>query len=218
MMCRKGPLLAIAALCCHTNPIVLALVKSSVPQVPYLTSVSQSPNLTVLPPFASPQQSAKVTFVPDPYIFNGPMGIYRFSRYTGSLLTFEWAATFFYMCLGDIFNAIATQNHQPFDPYPNGVYECEKTIPTFHDREIVFCQLVLHKVDAPIWDMTFYDIVQDLQAIWFAALHFRSEMFGLPSMNVEVHRYVEGLRGTFLAETGAMLFMMRYFANNVSVT
>lgn len=164
-------------------------------------------------------RSAKVTFLPDPYIFNGPLGVYRFSRYIGSPLSFEWAATFFYMCLGDIFNAVATQNHQPFDPYPDGAYKCQKTIPTFHDRETVFCRLVLHKVDAPNWNMTFYDIVQDLQAIWSSALYFQGAMFGLPSMNVEVHRYLgEGLRATFLAETGAMLFMMRYPANNVSVT
>jgi hypothetical protein len=157
--------------------------------------------------------------MPDPYIFDGPLGIYRFSRYMGSPLTFEWAATFFYMCLGDIFNAVATQNHQPFDPYPNGAYQCQKTFPTLRDRETVFCQLVLHKVNAPNWNMTFYDIVQDLQAIWDSALIFRSAMFGVPSMDVEVHRYVdEGLRATFLAENGAMLFMIRYAANNVSVT
>ena len=66
--------------------------------------------------------------------------------------------------------------------------------------------------------MTFYDIVQELQAIWFAALWFQSAMLGLPTMNLEVHRYVGGTGATFFAETGSIMFMMMDPSNNVSVT
>ena len=133
-------------------------------------------------------------------------------------MSFAWAATFFYTCLGDLFNDLSTQNHNAFDPYPDGSYKCKRyfTIPSAGER--VACELNLNKVDAPGWSMTFYDIVQELQAIWFAALWFQNAMLGLPTMNLDVHRYVGGTGATFFAETGSIMFIMMYPSNNVSVT
>lgn len=163
-------------------------------------------------------RSTNLTFPPDPFIYNGPLGVYRFSSYSGSPLSFVWAATFFFTCLGDLFDTLSIHNHNAFDPYPNGSYKCKRYFTTSTAGERIACELNLNKVDAPGWRMTFYDIVQELQAIWFAALWFHSTMLGLPTMNLEVHRYVGDTGVTFFAETGSIIFMMIYPSNNVSVT
>ena len=163
-------------------------------------------------------RSANLTFPPDPFVYHGHLGIYRFTDYTGSPLSFIWAATFFYTCLGELFDAIAGPNYKASDPYPDGIYTCKKKFNLSSLGDSVVCQLDFRKVAYPGWNMTFFDLAQELQAIWFAALWFQNPLFALPSMRLDIHRYVGTSRATFLAEIGSIMFTYKPAANNVSVT
>ncbi|KAF6240840.1 hypothetical protein HO173_000632 [Letharia columbiana] len=57
---------------------------------------------------------------PDPWTYMGPKARYEFSNYRNPSIKSNWPATFLLACLGDIFDAIATQVFRPDEPYPDG--------------------------------------------------------------------------------------------------
>ena len=104
MMHQKGLVLAIATLCCHTSSVASALVKDAAPQVQYpgdlgtqLNAVAKLHDLATISvtsavgiPFHCSRKTVNVssrstnlTFPPDLFIYNGPLGVYRFSSYSG---------------------------------------------------------------------------------------------------------------------------------------
>lgn len=70
--------------------------------------------------------------------------------------------------------------------------------------------LELERVAAPGWYMTFADIVDDLEAIYYAALWFEDQPASLPEMKVDIYRYKNGGTkpggATFLASRGSLSF------------
>jgi len=156
---------------------------------------------------------------PDPFVFWGTKGLYKFSHYHAGTLTDIWAATFMLSCLVDLFNAISEQDWQPQDPYPGGSYSCNHYFPVPRVPALTSftARMELNKVAAPRWEMTFADLAFDIETIWYAFLWFQDPYFGVPAMDIEVHRFVEGESGpTYLAERGWVAFEF-YNANNVSV-
>ncbi len=108
--------------------------------------------------------------------------------------------------MGDVFNAISEQGFRPDQPYPDGVYTCDLTY-FFPSRSVVTFGLKLEKVAAPGWHMTFADISDDLEALYYSALWFEDRPAAMPKMNVEVHRFKVGSLGpTFLASKGNLSF------------
>lgn len=121
-----------------------------------------------------------------------------------------------FTCLADLFDAIANQDFWAHQAYPSGRYECKYVYHFAHGPTIFGLQLV--KVDAPSWDFTFSDVGDDLSAIFNAAQHFASPMYGIPQMNIDVYRYRNGDGGeTFLASHGRFAFDFAASAN-MSVT
>lgn len=54
----------------------------------------------------------------------GPKGRYEFFNYRNPSIKPNWLATFLLTCLGDIFDATATQGFRPDEPHPDGIYNC----------------------------------------------------------------------------------------------
>ena len=54
------------------------------------------------------------------------------------------------------------------------------------------------KVEAPGWSMSFSDVADDLEALWYAALWFENMAAGFPEMNFEVYK-LRRQRGVFLS-------------------
>lgn len=108
--------------------------------------------------------------------------------------------------MGDVYDAIATQGFSPDEPYPDGVYECQLDYMFPSGSSAVFA-LEMTKVEAPDWYMTFSDIVNDLEALWYAALWFEGPAGGFPEIDFEVSKFERqssGSRGVaFLASRGS---------------
>lgn len=172
-------------------------------------SISRSPNNTLNHPLSA---------LPDPWVYWGTKGLYKFSNYQTITLTEIWAATFMLSCFADLFNAISEQNRQPSQAYPGGSYQCKHdfSLPRYPTLEPFTARLQLNKVAAPRWEMTFANLAYDVETIWYAFLWFQE--LGVPNMDIEVHRFVNGESGpTFLAERGWVAFEF-YSVNNVSVS
>lgn len=102
--------------------------------------------------------------------------------------------------MGDVYDATANQGFRPDEPYPNGLYKCELDY-TFPSRSSGIFALEITKLEAPDWYMTFTNIVDDLEALWHAALWFENRAGGVPEMDFEVFRFDS--RGvSFLASRG----------------
>ena len=65
--------------------------------------------------------------------------------------------------------------------------------------------------------MTFSDVVEDLEALWYAALWFETRASGVPEMDFEVFKFTRqssGERGTsFLASRGNFAVALSGAAN-----
>lgn len=143
---------------------------------------------------------------PDPWTYIGPTGRYKFFNYHGHRIRLSWLATFLVTCMGDVYDATATQGFRPDEPYPDGVYECQLDY-TFPSGSSAVFALEMTKVEAPDWYMTFSDIVNDLEALWYAALWFEGPAGGFPEIDFEVFKFERqssGSRGVaFLASRGS---------------
>lgn len=73
------------------------------------------------------------------------------------------------------------------------------------------------KVEAPDWYMTFSDIADDLEALWYATLWFEERPAGVPAMDFEVTKHQKqspGSKGpSFLASRGNFGFALTGMAN-----
>lgn len=153
---------------------------------------------------------------PDPWVYSGVHGRYRFSSFTEPSIQLLYLSSFLFTCLADVFDAIANQNFPAHQAYPGGRYDCRYTYSFPHGASIFALELV--KVEAPNWDFTFADIGADLSAIFSAAQFFESPIYGVPEMKIDVFRYRSGVSGrTFLASQGGFAFQYLPTAN-VSVT
>lgn len=74
--------------------------------------------------------------------------------------------------------------------------------------------LKLERVAAPEWNMTFSDVAEDLEALYYAALWFEDKPGMMPGMDVETHRYRD-TRPKFLASRGK-LYLSRSLDANVT--
>ena len=63
--------------------------------------------------------------------------------------------------------------------------------------------------------MTFADVADDLEALWYAALWFEGRAAGFPEMDFEVYRFEKADRSgkTFLASRGIFAFPLASAAN-----
>lgn len=68
---------------------------------------------------------------------------------------------------------------------------------------------------APGWSMTFSDVAEDLEALYYAALWFEDKPGVMPGMDFETHRY-RGLKPKFLASRGKMFLTRTVGANDTS--
>lgn len=75
----------------------------------------------------------------------------------------------------------------------------------------------MKKKEAPDWHMTFFDVVGDLEALWYAALWFEDRIGGVPEMDFDVHKNQQcasGGRGpTFLASRGNLAYSLAVTSN-----
>lgn len=153
---------------------------------------------------------------PDPWTYLGPTGRYKFSNYRNPSIKLSWLATFLITCIGDVFDATANQGFKPDEPYPDGVYNCELDY-IFPSRSSGIFALEMTRIDAPSWHMTFSDVVEDLEALWYAALWFETRASGVPEMDFEVFKFTRqssGERGTsFLASRGNFAVALSGAAN-----
>ena len=155
-------------------------------------TASRLPNVQVTPP--------------DPWKYLGPKGLYILSNYQEPKIKLSWFAAFIVTCMGDLVESIARQGFQPNDPYPDGDYACDLDY-SFPTRLAVRFELRLEKAVATDWYMTFADISDDLEALYFASLWFEDQAASMPSMDVEIHRYRSGHTGPpFLASKGGFSF------------
>ena len=108
--------------------------------------------------------------------------------------------------MGDIVDFFAHQGFLPNAPYPDGQYLCNLTYGFPSGAKVKF-GLGLTKVEAPDWEMTFADIADDLEALYYGALRFDAELGGVPNMDVQVHRLNQkSVMKTFLASEGSISF------------
>ena len=121
--------------------------------------------------------------------------------------------------MGDVFDAIASQGFKPDDPYPDGVYHCHLaySFPSRTFAEGVDFTLEMRKIEAPDWHMTFSDVTEDLEALWFAALRFEDRVGGFPEIDIEVHRNPRSSSGgrgpLFLASRGSLAYALSATTN-----
>ena len=161
------------------------------------------------------QQSSRClqpnTSPPDPWTFMGPKGRYRFSNYRNPSVRLGWLATFLMTCMGDVFEATARQGFKPDQPYPGGIYNCHLRYYFPCGSSVTFV-LEMTKTEAPDWSMTFSNIADDLEALWYAALWFEGRAAGFPEADFEVYRL--GQRSnSFLACRGNFKFAFAGTAN-----
>lgn len=151
------------------------------------------------------------TSPPDPWTYIGPEGRYKFSNYRDPSVKLSWMATFLVTCLGDVFDATANQGFKPYEPYPDGTYNCNLDY-IFPSGSSGIFTLEMTKVEAPNWYMTFSDIVEDLEALWYATLWFEERTAGVPEMDFEVTRIEPQSPGgkgpSFLASRGNFRFAL----------
>lgn len=153
----------------------------------------------------------------DPWTFMGPKGLYVLSKYRDPSLRLSWFATFIITCLGDIVDSISNQGFQGNQPYPGGSYTCELEYP-FPSGPTGRFGLQLESVAAPGWHMTFSDIADDLEALYYAGLWFDDKPGKVPEMNLEIYRFRTGRTGpTFLASRGN-LFLDQSLNSNVTLS
>lgn len=74
--------------------------------------------------------------------------------------------------------------------------------------------LEMTKIEAPGWSMTFSDIADDLEALWYAALWYEARAAGFPESDVNVYKMGKGGK-MFLASRGSFKFA---FANLASAS
>ena len=117
----------------------------------------------------------------------GPKGQYRFSNYHSPSVRLGWLATFLMTCMGDVFEATARQGFKPDAPYPGGMYNCHLRY-FFPTGSWVTFVLEMTKTEGTGWSMTFSDIADDLEALWYAALYFEERAAGFPEVDIEVYR------------------------------
>lgn len=153
---------------------------------------------------------------PDPWKYLGPKGTYHLSHYRRPSVQLSWFATFIVTCMGDILDSIARQGFDANALYPGGHYTCELDYSFPSGSEVRF-ELQLEKVAAPDWYMTFADISDDLEALWYAALFFdgQSATPVIPEMDVEVYRSIPATPAkNFLASKGNISFGLALAANH----
>ena len=193
----------------HQDPIRRSRLLNT-PVLPEQQNFSVIPDpwtYSIPPPAFS--QSESLIFV------DGLRGKYRLSYYTQPTVQMLYMTAFMFGCLGDLFDAIANQNHHAHEPYPQGHYVCNREY-EFHHGPTTF-QLYLVKVDAPRWEFTFADIGDDLTAIFNAVQYLDHAPYGIPQTHIDVYRYRNGQGGpTFLASRGGFTFGVA--STNVSVT
>ncbi|KAL6717295.1 hypothetical protein ACLMJK_005210 [Lecanora helva] len=121
--------------------------------------------------------------------------------------------------MGDITESVARQGFKPNDPYPGGNYACDLDY-LFPSKSVIRFGLRLSKVTAPNWDMTFADLSDDLEALYYASLWFEGEPLGVPEMTLEISRYKGGKTGssTFLASKGNFFFAFAQEAHGTDKT
>ena len=152
------------------------------------------------------------TSPPDPWTYMGPKGRYKFSNYRNPSVRLGWLATFLMTCMGDVFEATARQGFKPDEPYPDGSYNCHLRY-LFPSGSSVTFILEMTKAEAPGWSMTFSNIADDLEALWYAALWFEGRAAGFPEADFEVYRLGQQ-SNSFLACRGNFKFA---FADTASV-
>ena len=141
---------------------------------------------------------------PDPWTYIGPKGRYKFSNYSNPSVRLGWLATFLMTCMGDVFEATARQGFKPDEPYPDGIYNCHLRY-IFPSGSSVTFALEMTKIEAPGWSMTFSNIADDLEALWYAALWFEGRVAGFPEADFEVYRSGQQSK-SFLACRGNFKF------------
>ena len=147
----------------------------------------------------------------DPWTYMGPKGGYEFSNYRNPSIKPNWLATFLLTCLGDISDAIATQGFRPDEPHSDGTYNChlDYVFPSGSRGDFA---LEITNIEPPDWYMTFSDIVDDLEALWYAALRFEKRAAGVPEMDFNVYQFDQqssDARGSsFLASRGNFSFAL----------
>ncbi len=120
-------------------------------------------------------------------------------------------------CVGDVFDATAKQGFRPDQPYPGGIFSCHLTY-LFPTGSAKVFALEMRRVEAPNWSMTFSDVADDLEALWYAALFFENRLSGFPEMNFDVYKFRQqagtGNRGQpFLASRGNLAFTLQAMTN-----
>ena len=118
--------------------------------------------------------------------------------------------------MGDIVEYITKQGFKPDSPYPDGVYTCALDY-SFPSKSAVRFGLRLERVAAPGWQMTFVDVSDDLEALYYAALWFEEGSGKVPEMDLEIYRYKSGSSGaTFFASRGRVAFALGLEGNVTS--
>ena len=117
--------------------------------------------------------------------------------------------------MGDVFESTARQGFKPDEPYPDGVFNCHLRYMFPSGSSSIFV-LALRRERAPGWSMTFSDVADDLEALWYAALWFEGRIGGFPESNFEVYRSARdsgGGKKLFLASSGSFEFALHSMAN-----
>lgn len=110
---------------------------------------------------------------------------YDFSNYRDPSVKLDWLATFSLTCMGDVFDAIANQGFRPDEPYPHGVYSRRLDYFVLFGSSGLFA-LETTRVDAPGWNMTFCDVMDDLEALCYAALWYENRAGGIQEMDLKM--------------------------------
>ena len=152
---------------------------------------------------------------PDPFQYWGPKGLYTLTHYHGAILTPIWAATFLFQCYVSLFRDISMGYVHPNDPYPNGEFICVHQFPASLHSPFQ-ATLKLNKLPARGWRMTYRDLADDVEALWYATLWFQDPNHGLPQMDIVVQRFVStASTQVFDAEIGRLSWDL-YVPTNVS--
>ena len=134
----------------------------------------------------------------------GPHGRYKFSNYRNPSVKLGWLATFLVTCMGDVYEATARQGFKPNQPYPGGMYSCHLRY-LFPCGSLATFDLEMKKIEVPASSMTFSDIADDLEALWYAALWFEERAAGFPEADFEVYKLGQQ-SNAFMARGGNFKF------------
>lgn len=115
-----------------------------------------------------------------------------------------------------MYDATASQGFRPDEPYPDGIYNChlDYTFPSGSSRGEFTLQMT--RVETSEWYMTFSDVVDDLEALWYSALYFEGRAAGVPEMDFLVYkseRQSSGRVALFLASRGNFAFALTSTTN-----